>query len=174
MKEWGKDQVVNVGQRANLYRAISRLEEAGYVAVRHTEREQQFPERTVYEITEAGRQARHEWLTDMLATPRKEFPEFPAALSFVMLLDQDEVRSLLERRAAATRAQLADLEAEFDRYRDELPRLSLLETEYLRAVTAAEVAWLDGVLEDLRSGSLSWTAEDFDPAKFEIPDAADG
>src|SRR6186713_3038883 len=70
MKLWGKDQVVNVGQRTNLYRTINRLEAAGLIAVRHTERDQQFPERTVYELTDAGRRASREWLTDMLAIPR--------------------------------------------------------------------------------------------------------
>ena len=54
IKLWGKDQVVNVGQRANLYRVINRLHEAGLIAVRQTERDQQFPERTVYELTDAG------------------------------------------------------------------------------------------------------------------------
>jgi len=52
---WGKDAVVNVGQRASLYKTIGRLERAGLVAVRHTERDQSFPERTVYELTDDGR-----------------------------------------------------------------------------------------------------------------------
>jgi DNA-binding PadR family transcriptional regulator len=49
--------VVNVGQRTGLYRTIERLEEGGLVAVRATGRDQQYPERTVYEITDAGRAA---------------------------------------------------------------------------------------------------------------------
>src|SRR5437763_6236773 len=70
IKQWGKDQVVNVGQRASLYRTIDRLRAAGLVAVRETERDQQYPERTVYEITDAGRAAAREWLEEMLAVPR--------------------------------------------------------------------------------------------------------
>ena len=57
IKQWGKDQVINVGQRANLYKTIRRLQDAGLVAVRQTERDQNYPERTVYELTEAGREA---------------------------------------------------------------------------------------------------------------------
>jgi len=168
LKEWGKDQVVNVGQRANLYRTMNRLQEGGLIAVRHTERDQQFPERTVYELTDAGRQAAREWLTDMLATARYEFPEFPAALSFVMVLGPDETSAVLERRADGVRERLAKLEQQLDQYRDELPRVSLLETEYLRAVTAAELAWLTGVLDDLRTGALTWSESDLDPANFEL------
>src|ERR1035438_3745496 len=55
IKSWGKDQVVNIGQRANLYKTIRRLHEAGLIAVRQTERAQQYPERTVYELTDDGR-----------------------------------------------------------------------------------------------------------------------
>ena len=77
---------------------------------------------------------------------------------------------MLERRAEGVRQRLAELDQELDQYHDDLPRVSLLETEYLRAVTAAELAWLTGVLDDLRSGSLAWSGEDFDPAKYELPE----
>ena len=43
IKLWGKDRVVNVGQRANLYKTIRRLEEAGLVTVLQTERDQRYP-----------------------------------------------------------------------------------------------------------------------------------
>src|SRR5215475_12789596 len=111
LKEWGKDAVVNVGQRANLYKTIRRLLEAGLIAVRQTERDQQYPERTVYELTDAGSQATQDWLTEMLALPRNEFPQFPAALSFMMLLPAAEAAAVLEQRAGALRAQLAAIDA---------------------------------------------------------------
>lgn len=57
LKQWGKDLVINVGQRSRLYRVIDRLRPDGLVTVRETERDQAYPERTVYEITEAGRAA---------------------------------------------------------------------------------------------------------------------
>ena len=106
----------------------------------------------------------------MLASPRYEFPEFPAAPSFVMLLGPDDAIAVLERRADGVRDRLAELADELGQYHDEVPRVSLLETEYLRAVTAAEIDWLSHVLDDLRSGSLTWSAEDFDPAKYELPE----
>ena len=99
-------------------------------------------------------------------------PQFPAALSFVMVLGPDEARTVLERRADGVRDRLAELEQELAKYHDELPRAALLETEYLGAVAAAELAWLTNVLDDLRSGSLAWSAEDFDPANFDVPETA--
>ncbi|APB01379.1 hypothetical protein NS506_07359 [Nocardia seriolae] len=160
IKEWGKDKVVNVGQRAQLYKTIARLLEAGLVAVRETGRDQQYPERTVYEITDAGRTACLAWINEMVSTPRNEFPEFPAALSFLMLLSPDSARSELEKRANALRATLDEIDAGTAQARQYgLPRITLLEDEYARAVTAAELHWLEGVLADLADGSLTWSWE---------------
>jgi DNA-binding PadR family transcriptional regulator len=156
---WGKDAVVNVGQRASLYKTIARLERAGLVAVRHTERDQSFPERTVYELTDAGRRQGREWLEDMLASPRNEFPRFPAALSFAMLLGPRDLLALLERRSAALRERVAELDRELGTYAH-LPRVTLIESEYQRAVVGAELDWVDAVAADLRSGALTWSHED--------------
>jgi DNA-binding PadR family transcriptional regulator len=160
IKEWGKDEVINVGQRAGLYRTIKRLHKAGLVAVRHTERDENYPERTVYELTDEGRRILREWLLAMLGTPRNEFPEFPAALSFIMLLAPAEVLPALESRAASLRQSLEALGAALGGRYDPLPRLFLLETEYIRAVTASELGWVEGIAADLRSGRLSWSEEE--------------
>jgi DNA-binding PadR family transcriptional regulator len=161
LKLWGKDAVINVGQRANLYRTIKRLDQAGLITVRQTERDQLYPERTVYEVTEAGRQAAHDWLTGMFTCPRNEFPQFPAALSFLMMLSPAEARAALDQRAEALRAQLASIDADLQNYADALPRVLLMDDEYKRAIIAAELAWLEGVVNDLRDGGWSWSYEDF-------------
>jgi DNA-binding PadR family transcriptional regulator len=163
VKDWGKEQVVNVRQRASLYRTIERLNGDGLIAVRETGRDQQYPERTVYEVTDAGREIARAWLEEMLSAPKQEFPEFPAALSNLLLLTAEEMGDVLQRRADALAEQLDGLEgamaAEAERG---LPRITRLETEYLRAVTAAELEWVRTVVEDLRAGRLSWSKEQLD------------
>jgi len=160
IKLWGKDQVVNVGQRANLYKTIKRLREAGLIAVRQTERDQLYPERTVYELTDDGRREMLKWLDDMLAVPRNEFPQFPAALSFAMLLPPEQTLAVLVRRAAVLRENVTRLEHDLASYSGTLPRVTLLDDEYLRAVTAAELSWVSGVIDDLRTGALTWSEEE--------------
>ncbi|MFB4295392.1 PadR family transcriptional regulator [Actinomadura sp. NTSP31] len=160
IKEWGKEQVVNVGQRASLYRTIDRLNAAGLIAVRQTERGSQYPERTVYEVTGAGREAARTWLREMLAAPKREFPEFPAALSNMMLLPPAELLDVLDERLRALEKDLAGLDASLGEEEGMgLPRVTMLETEYLRAVTAAETGWVRSVVDDLRSGRLTWSRE---------------
>src|SRR4051812_48205358 len=110
IKDWGKDLVVNVEQRTSLYRTIDRLAEAGLVAVLDTERDHAYPERTVYAVTDAGREAAREWLVDLLTVPKREFPQFPAALSHLLLLSPEEIPDLLERRRMAVTASVAELQ----------------------------------------------------------------
>ncbi|MET8632693.1 PadR family transcriptional regulator [Streptomyces sp. NPDC004680] len=162
IKQWGKDEVVNVGQRASLYRTIDRLLATGLVTVRETGRDQQYPERTVYELTDAGRSTMRVWLDEMLAAPKQEFPQFPAALSFVLMLAPEEALEVLEQRAA-TLAQTLDAHDKSLAEQTEvhgLPRVTTLEEEYLRAMTAAELDWIRAVTDDLRSGRLSWSFEE--------------
>lgn len=162
IRQWGKDQVVNVGQRASLYRTIDRLQAAGLVTVRETERGQQYPERTVYEITDAGRAVTREWLAEMLAVPKPEFPEFPAALSHIMMLTPEEAVPLLERRETALAAIHQGLEAGLAAAKD-LPRVLMLESEYLLATATTQRDWIRSVIEDLREGKLSWSAAELQP-----------
>jgi DNA-binding PadR family transcriptional regulator len=161
LKDWGKDQVVAAGQRSTLYKAIKRLHDHGLIAVRTTERDQLYPERTVYELTTLGRRLVLVWLDELIARPRNEYPSFPAALSFAMLLGPSRARAALGRRAESLRGALGALDAQLAQHGLGLPRISQLETEYLRAMTAAELAWVDGIITELGDGTLDWTEADF-------------
>jgi DNA-binding PadR family transcriptional regulator len=156
LRLWGKEEVVNVGQRANLYKTIDRLLEAGLIAVRLTERDDRYPERTVYELTEEGRREGRGWLLDMLCSPRNEFPAFPAALSFAPGLSPDELLEALERRAGLLRAARERLQGWAPGGTPRLPRVTLLDDEYRREVADAELRWLDRVIGELRAGTLTW------------------
>ena len=68
---------------------MERLLAAGLIAVHETGRDQRYPERTVYELTDVGRETVHTWIEEIVRTPKPEYPEFPAALSFAMMLGPD-------------------------------------------------------------------------------------
>ena len=158
LKQWGKGEVINISQRATVYKTVTRLAEAGLIAVRHTERDQQYPERTLYELTDEGRSVVHEWLAEMLVGGDPEYPEFPAALSFIMLLTPDEALPLLDlRRQRATR-RLAELDAAIAEAQATpgLPPVSILEVRYLRVMVEAELAWLTQTVTDLKDKQLDW------------------
>lgn len=155
IKERGKDEVINVEQRASLYQTIRRLAREGLITRRKTERRAKRPARTIYAVTEAGRATAFEWLRGMLSTPTPGYPEFPAAVSFLPLLTPDDARRQFELRAQALADELDRIDAGLQRAAP-LPRLFLLESEYLRAIHAAELAWVNAVIADLRAGRLTW------------------
>jgi DNA-binding PadR family transcriptional regulator len=158
LEQQGKDRVVNVRARASLYQALERLQRLGLVEVQETVRRAGYPDRVVYAITESGREVAREWLREMLRTTGGEYPEFIAAVSILFGLAPDDARTQLEQRAESLAAELADTEAQLAG-NPGLPRLFLLEEEYRQAVLEAEVAWLRGVIADLKKGRLTWSEE---------------
>ncbi|GAA3436709.1 PadR family transcriptional regulator [Kutzneria kofuensis] len=157
MKERGVQLVVNVRNRSGLHAAIDRLARDELIRVHAVERDSRHPERTVYAVTDAGRDALLTGLKDSIAAPAQEFPLFPAVVSFLHLLDPQDARTQLERRAEALEQTLGATRAVLDASRTaHVPRLHLLEHEYLQDVTAAELSWVRGVVADLGNGSLDW------------------
>ena len=156
IKERGKDEVINVTQRASLYQTIQRLEREGLISAQQTIRDDKRPERTVYEITASGRAVALEWLRQILSTPAMEYPEFPAAISFLPLLTPDDAAQQFAARANAIEAELRRMDAGLEQAAN-VPRLFLLEYEYLRAARVTELAWVKSVVEDLRAGRLTWS-----------------
>src|SRR5437762_2394067 len=151
IKQRGKDLVANVAQRNSVYQTIDALRRAGLIEIRETSREERRPERTVYGATPEGRRALRSWIRTALSTPAREFPEFPAALSTVLGVDgPDDLRGLLEARVAALEPRLEELEKPVPG----VPRLFLVEAEYMTSMMHAEIRWLRAIVADLRSGRL--------------------
>jgi DNA-binding PadR family transcriptional regulator len=158
LKEQGKDRVVNVRARASLYQTLERLVRLGMVEVQETVRREGYPDRIVYAITDAGREAAREWLREMLRTTGSEYPEFIAAVSILFGLAPEDARAQLEHRADSLAAELVEAEAQL-KGNPGLPRLFLLEEEYRQTVLQAELSWLRGVIADLKKERLTWSEE---------------
>ena len=159
IKQRHKDDVINVRLRASLYQTIERLLRGGLIEVQETERAENRPERTIYRLTPEGDATARQWLREMLAHPVNEFPEFPAAISVMPLLPQEEVLALFIQRQAALAVQIAEIDRKLGAIIPYLPRLFLLEMEHQRALLDAERQWVGGVITDLQSGGLHWDDE---------------
>jgi DNA-binding PadR family transcriptional regulator len=158
LQQHGKDRVVNVRSRASLYQTLERLVRLGLVEVHETVRSEGYPDRIVYAITDAGREAAKEWLREMLRTAGDDYPDFIAALSILFGLAPDDARAQLEQRAETLAAELAETTALVEANPD-LPRLFLLEEDYRRTLLQAELRWLSAAIADLRDGRLTWSRE---------------
>lgn len=89
--------------------------------------------------------------------PRRKFPEFPAALSFLPILPPAEAARQLDRRAETLAARLAEREATLAAV--DLPRLFLIEDEYRLAMMRTELDWVRALAAELRAGTLTWSGE---------------
>ena len=72
----GKDQDMDV-KWGSLYTVVQNLAKHGFLEVVGTSRQGARPERTVYRITEAGRQEMLDWTRELLSTPEPEHPGSP-------------------------------------------------------------------------------------------------
>ncbi|MEQ7129097.1 PadR family transcriptional regulator [Actinopolymorpha sp. B11F2] len=164
IKERHKDDVVNVSQRNSVYQTIQRLVRDGLVEIASTERAENRPERTTYRITDAGRTTMSEWLRTMLSTPAPEYPEFPAALSYLPNLSPSDATAALTARIGRLEQRLTVLDGEIANVARFLPRLFAVESEYQRQVVAAELTYVRSLVEDLRAERITWPFVDGAPA----------
>jgi len=161
MKERGHDQVIRL-KGGSIYDTVERLEEGGFITSQAPSREGRRPERTVYAITDTGRDEITAWLREMLAQPVNDYPQFAAALAFFAALDKEEVVRLLQVRSAMLESQIAGTEKAFENWTKTMgiPRLFLVEAEYAVAMHRAELEWVRRLIVEIQDGKLWVTHED--------------
>lgn len=160
MQERGKTSLVNLTQRNSLYQVIDRLQRSGLIAVDATERDANRPERTVYRITDDGLETAREWLREILRGDKREFPEFPAALSLMALVPPADVASALAERMSRLEAERDEVAQSLEKAEAmQLPRLFVLDEEYRVRMLEAEIEWVRGIISAMDAGELDWSRE---------------
>src|SRR3954451_13190918 len=89
MRAHGDDRSVKF-THGSVYMVVQQLERAGFIREHGTAREGQRPERTLYELTAAGRAELGDWMRELVGEPRHEYPQYVAALSLISALPPDE------------------------------------------------------------------------------------
>ncbi len=142
----------------SLYGVVESLERRGLIEAQETRRSGRLPERTVYRLTDSGRIEVHDWLTDLISTPVKDYPTFQAALSFLPALPPDDVAALLTERAHHLEAGLAQAAATRElAEKAGMPRLFWVEHEYDMVLREAELGYVRQLITDIESGALGGT-----------------
>ena len=109
LKQRHKEESIKL-RYGSLYTVIELLLARGLIRAKATSREGKRPERTVYALTDAGREELLDWMRDLLRDPAKEYPQFEAALSLMPVLPPDEAIALLRDRALRLAGEAARLE----------------------------------------------------------------
>jgi DNA-binding PadR family transcriptional regulator len=137
----------------SLYTVIDLLLKRGLIVAKEIARDGRRPERTVYDITPAGRDELRIWMADLVGEPVKEYPRFEAALCLLPVLLPDEALALLRRRLQLIERNVAKLARQIDEVsRQKLPPLFLVETEYRLALIEAEQHFVAELIRRIETG----------------------
>jgi DNA-binding PadR family transcriptional regulator len=139
----------------SLYSVVESLAKRGLIVAQETERSGRLPERTVYALTDLGREEIVDWLSTLISTPTKEYPSFEAALSFIGALSPDEVVRLLQERALHLEVLIAQWEGTRGVVEKRgLPRLFYIEEEFAKALIERELEFVRDLIDDIVGGTL--------------------
>src|SRR5689334_18808562 len=97
IRERAIDQVVKV-RAGSLYHTVTRLHRLELIEPVQVGRAGRRPERTVYAITDTGREEYATNLKALIRWPEEEYPVFAAAVEMLSSVDAQEAAHLLELR----------------------------------------------------------------------------
>jgi len=153
LRQRGKHEAIKINW-GSLYTVVQNLEKNGFIEAVEVAREGRQPERTTYQITDAGRAELKDWLRQLLSVPEREYTRFEAALGECAVLPPDELAGLLRQRLDTLEAAIAQHQAGLDTWVAEVPRLFLIESEYHLALRRAEAEWVRGLLKEFTDGTF--------------------
>jgi len=156
----------------SLYHTVERLQEQGIIEVVDTQRQGRRPERTVYGLTELGRDRFVEQARAMIAAPAQEYPQYPVALSAANELDQADAVEQLKMRVVTLRAQIAADQVVIDHVLvRQLPKMYWIDYAYVHHQRQSELDWTEQLIDDLEAGRIEWpTGEPVTPPKLSVVD----
>jgi len=145
----------------SLYHAVERLETHGHIEVVDTQREGRRPERTVYGVTETGRDAFLERAKAMVGSVAPEYPEYAAGLSALNELDREDALAELRTRALKLQAEAASDQVITDSLvARPLPAIYWLDMRFIADRRAFELAWTNRLIEDITTDRVTWLPAD--------------
>jgi DNA-binding PadR family transcriptional regulator len=152
------DHVIKV-RAGSLYHTVERLHRIGLIEPVETARAGRRPERTVYAITDEGRDEYTANLRDLIRYPADEYPLFTATIVMLATLDPVQAADLLDQRVVSLEAGLAANDQVLASLAKRgLPRIETIQIEYAQAMRRAELAWVRDLVDDVRDGNLPWPA----------------
>jgi DNA-binding PadR family transcriptional regulator len=140
-----------------LYHTVDVLERNGWIVSGDREKEGRRPERTIYKLTNAGREVLGRALGELLRKPMREYPQFVAGLMFMHHLDPATAARHLAERADLLDSKITKFEHVLSElYAQGLTRLALIEIEHKIAMLDAERKWVRSLEKEIIEGRLEW------------------
>lgn len=153
MKDRGMHNYMKL-QDGSLYYAMDQLHKDGFVEAYETLRDKNRPEKTIYQITEAGKIKFQELLVEQLHEEIKHYHPLYVALPFTIHADQTKIANILEHKILAQKLIMNKMKSLYMEHIDIVPRvvLQMIVGGYKRAFS--ELKWLEQLQKDAREGRL--------------------
>ncbi len=143
MREW-----TEVGF-SSIYYLLKKLEREGWIEGQ-LEQAERGPARKVYRVMPAGMGALHAGVLDALSTPRRCYPSLQLGLANLPGIPPAEAVAALGRYRDALADRLEQIGANRERQRP-LPYFVEAMFEHSLALIQAELAWVQGFIEQMQS-----------------------
>lgn len=153
MKERGMNNYMKL-QDGSLYYAMDQLHKDGLVEAHEVVRDTNRPEKTIYQITAAGKLKFQELLVEQLHEDIKHYHPLYVALPFSVHGDQAKIADILENKIMAQKMLMNKMKSLYEEHISIVPRvvLQMMVGTYKRAFS--ELKWLEQLQKDAREGRL--------------------
>ncbi|MFV2087914.1 MULTISPECIES: PadR family transcriptional regulator [unclassified Micromonospora] len=163
MREQQHDSAVKLNF-GSLYAVVEALAKAGFIVQIAETRQGGRPQRTVYEITEAGAAELHDWLRELLSEPAKEYHLLSAGLTFMTALPPTDAAHQLRLRVERLTEAIEQARAALHKIRGQsskptVARVFLVEDEYQLALREAELKYVRRLAQEIADGSIDGVAD---------------
>jgi DNA-binding PadR family transcriptional regulator len=133
----------------SLYGALHRMADEGLIAPVKTEREGNLPARTIYEITDTGREELDAHRDEALRTTKMPNDPFDLALNYIEDMPEETVRAILTNRRQSYSARVIEWQHLLQRVEQYLSKLERMGFRHQILRLEAEIAWHDELLDQL-------------------------
>jgi DNA-binding PadR family transcriptional regulator len=161
----------------SIYYALGKLADEGFIEKVGTEQEGGRPSRTVYQITDAGREEFLRLLREVWDNVERQTFDFDVGLSFMSALPIEEVRGYLQKRVTYLEHVLHYLDVhQAEELADQhVPnRLVSAVFDHHRRHLQADLGWTQGLLQNVEQGAyddeLDWLRGLFERSEEESAD----
>ncbi|AXO94659.1 PadR family transcriptional regulator [Bacillus cereus group sp. MYBK226-2] len=154
MKERQMDCYIKYA-KGSLYYAFEQLEKQGAICITTIVRDTNRPDKTIFHITEEGKQLFHKLLLKQFEAKNQIYKPIYSALSFAHFGNDQELVPILEKKKNDTIQYLHNMQTIYDCSKGKIPRAQLYILQSVIEHITVELQWLNTLLADAVVGRLS-------------------
>lgn len=141
--------------KGSLYYAFEQLEKQDAIAVTHIVRDTSRPDKTIYHITEKGKELFHTLVLEQIQAKNHIYKPIYAGLSFSHFSDNQRIVPILKKKIEETQTFITTMQNIYINNKTSIPRAQLYILENVIDHASVEFRWLKKLYKDALEGKLS-------------------